>query len=488
MRTAAALAVVAAWIGLLAALVQRQQPPRDAPPIALENADPADPTRVARDEWFGIYQRNRKIGWAHRTSTRGPDGLVFRDDSTFHLAMLGTEQPVQTSLVAETDRAYQLRSFRFRLVSPAATFSARAAVTPERISLEHGSGDRTSHLEIPLEEPIQLPTTLRSKLALWDAKPGARYGATVFSPLTMKNERLTIEVRGRETLDGPHGPVETVHIVEEHQGLAAGAWIARDGTTIREEATLGFRLEREVPEVAVAGIDTRAPVDLALENRIPLHGTIDLPREAARLRLAVGGAAADRIPDDPPRQRMSAGILEIERESLEDARAGADETGVPAAYRKPSPFIESDAQEIVAQARAIVGDEVDPRKKARMLVDWVEGSLTQEPSVTIPSARAVLASRRSDCNEHAVLLAALARASGIPTRVVAGAVYAGDGFYYHAWDELWLGRWVSADAIFGQMPADATHVKLLEGGPERHVELADLVGRLEFTKMESPPS
>jgi transglutaminase-like putative cysteine protease len=83
-----------------------------------------------------------------------------------------------------------------------------------------------------------------------------------------------------------------------------------------------------------------------------------------------------------------------------------------------------------------------------------------------------------------VLLTALARAAGIPARVVAGAMYLDGGFYYHAWTELWLGRWVSADAVFRQLPADATHVKLVEGGPERHAALAATVGRLAFAAEE----
>lgn len=486
MRTVGIVAVVAVWIGLLVALVQRQHPPTDAPLIAVEESGLADPGRVERDEWFGIYQGDRKIGWAHRTTTRGPEGLAFRDDSNFRLAMLGTEQRVQTSLSAATDSSHALQNFRFRLDSPAASFSATGTVSPEKVVIEHGSGAETSTLEIPLEEPIHLPTTLRSKLALWEAEPGSRYGATVFSPLTMRNETLAVVVEGRETIDGPNGPIETVRIAEEHQGIAASAWIARDGTTIREEATLGFRMQRELPEIAVANIEGSAPVDLALENRIPLRGTIEDPRRATRLRLAIGGAAADRIPNDPPRQRVSGGVLDIETQAVGASDGSAYATDLEASYSAPSPFIESEAPEIVAQAQAIVGEETDPERKARLLVDWVEDTLTQEPSVTIPSARAVLASKRGDCNEHAVLLAALARAAGIPTRVVAGAVYADDGFYYHAWNELWLGSWVSADAIFGQMPADATHVKFLEGGPERHLELADVVGRLEFTKMENP--
>jgi transglutaminase-like putative cysteine protease len=92
--------------------------------------------------------------------------------------------------------------------------------------------------------------------------------------------------------------------------------------------------------------------------------------------------------------------------------------------------------------------------------------------------------RRGDCNEHAVLVAALLRAAGVPTRIVAGLAYAGDGFYYHAWNEVWLDGWMSADAVFDQMPVDATHVQLIEGGPERHVRLAEVVGRLALTRLQ----
>jgi transglutaminase-like putative cysteine protease len=89
--------------------------------------------------------------------------------------------------------------------------------------------------------------------------------------------------------------------------------------------------------------------------------------------------------------------------------------------------------------------------------------------------------RAGDCNEHAVLFAALARAAGLPARVVAGVVYLDGAFLYHAWNEVWLGDgWVSVDAALDQMPADATHIKLLTGGPETHATLAAVVGRLSI--------
>jgi hypothetical protein len=35
------------------------------------------------------------------------------------------------------------------------------------------------------------------------------------------------------------------------------------------------------------------------------------------------------------------------------------------------------------------------------------------------------------------------------------------------------------------MPVDATHVKLTDGGPERHLGLAAVVGRLSFATPEA---
>jgi transglutaminase-like putative cysteine protease len=63
--------------------------------------------------------------------------------------------------------------------------------------------------------------------------------------------------------------------------------------------------------------------------------------------------------------------------------------------------------------------------------------------------------------------------------VIAGTVYVDDAFLYHAWNEVWLGdAWVSVDTTMDQMPADASHVKLLEGGPETHATLLPLLGNL----------
>ena len=69
------------------------------------------------------------------------------------------------------------------------------------------------------------------------------------------------------------------------------------------------------------------------------------------------------------------------------------------------------------------------------------------------SAGTVVQTRQGDCTEHAVLLAAVLRAHGIPSRVAMGLVFVErigdrrDVFGYHAWTQAWVdGAWHDLDA------------------------------------------
>src|SRR5205085_3072434 len=110
--------------------------------------------------------------------------------------------------------------------------------------------------------------------------------------------------------------------------------------------------------------------------------------------------------------------------------------------------------------------------------------------------------RRGDCTEHGVLLAALLRAANIPSRVACGLIYA-DGFAgskhifgYHMWAQALLNvngkpTWVDLDGTLGdKTPFDATHIALavsaLADGQSQDalMAIATVIGRLQI-KVES---
>jgi hypothetical protein len=62
--------------------------------------------------------------------------------------------------------------------------------------------------------------------------------------------------------------------------------------------------------------------------------------------------------------------------------------------------------------------------------------------------------------------------------VAAGLLYAEGRFFYHAWDEVFVGEWVAVDPLMNQVPADPTHIRLILGELDRQVQLVRVLGRL----------
>lgn len=80
-------------------------------------------------------------------------------------------------------------------------------------------------------------------------------------------------------------------------------------------------------------------------------------------------------------------------------------------------------------------------------------------------ASAVAQSKAGDCSEHAVLLAALLRAQGIPSRVASGMVYAQefagkrDVFAWHMWTQAQVdGAWIDLDATLSSRSFHPGHL------------------------------
>src|SRR5262249_56152929 len=90
-----------------------------------------------------------------------------------------------------------------------------------------------------------------------------------------------------------------------------------------------------------------------------------------------------------------------------------------------------------------------------------------------------------DWTEQSLLFTALARANGIPARLVQGLVATGDeggkALYWHEWVEVWAGDWIAVDPTLGQSVADATHFALGRGDDSSPIRL---VGKLKVLEVK----
>lgn len=152
-------------------------------------------------------------------------------------------------------------------------------------------------------------------------------------------------------------------------------------------------------------------------------------------------------------------------------------------YLLPSYIIPSRHQKIRQTAQTIVADVDITHQQILLLIKWIQENIQQKP-VDVFSALDVLEGRKAECQGHTFLYAAFARTLNIPTRVVNGIVYSSDyqGFLYHTWAESLVdSHWIAVDPTFRQVPADATHIKFVEGeNISDLIPLVDLIGQIKL--------
>lgn len=161
---------------------------------------------------------------------------------------------------------------------------------------------------------------------------------------------------------------------------------------------------------------------------------------------------------------------------------------------KPTRFLQSDHEQVIALARRAVGDTTDPAVAVRKIEAFVAGYIeNRNLSVGYASAAEVAASRQGDCSEFAVLTAAMCRAVGIPAQVVFGVAYVRDfaghqGFGGHVWTQAYIdGKWIGLDAAFkgvGRGGYDAGHIALIigDGEPECFFNLESILSQFKIEK------
>ena len=482
-KRAAGVAIVLFWCFMNFLLLKRQlaAPP---PPIALAAVSAI--TEPLEDSW-GVYFHGEKIGTSNQKITPEPGGYNVQSSSVLRLNLLETVQTVASRLDMTAGPEWAMRRFDFQLDANNVRFSARGALAAGKLRVEINSGGERTEVELAMRQPPYLLAALKPYIATQNLEPGTEHLFPTFDPATLSQQLTTVTVEGRERIQIAGKMEPAIRLRQQFKGISVTSWVDGAGRTLKEESPTGLSLVRETAGEAAAIPGAKSlSLDLLAQTSVPVSPIAD-PARKEFVRLRLSGFVLENFPLDGGRQRLYRDILEIKREDL----AGVRSYKIPAnreryaSYLQPTPFVQSDHPKIRALARTIVGEERDAVKAAARIKDWVYRELAKEPTVSIPNALEVLRTKKGDCNEHAVLFSALARAAGIPAKTAVGVVYLRGAFYYHAWSEVWLDEWVSLDPVLNQFPADVTHVKFLEGDIDRQVDILQLIGNLKIRVLEA---
>jgi len=437
----------------------------------------------ARDEWYGIYQQGRKIGYANTRIVPETEAYHLYEESQLDILVLGSVQRVKTVINSYTTKNYLLKYFDFSMQSGSSSMTIKGAVIGKKLVLDIETAGQTRKEHMLLREPPYLSLNIKPALILLGLEPGKKYRFPLFSPATMNTEDAFITVVSSEHIKVGDKEQTIYKLNESFQGMETTSWITQDGETIKEESPLGYVLLQESP-LEAKKLDKNGPVvDIIALTRIPSDAISESIR-VKYLKARLNGVSLKGFQLDGDRQDIKGNIIEVTMQDSLSAYTlpygGKDQDE----YLKPNALIQSDDKRIIDQSAKILSGERNVREAAKKLNDWVYTALAKKPVVSIPSALEVLSQREGDCNEHTALYTALARAAGIPTRMIAGIVYMEDGFYYHAWPEVWTGHWLAVDPTFGQFPADATHIRFVSGNIDRQSDILKLVGKLKVDVLE----
>lgn len=132
----------------------------------------------------------------------------------------------------------------------------------------------------------------------------------------------------------------------------------------------------------------------------------------------------------------------------------------------PAMWLQSDDPKIRELAEPVARMNASQAHKMELLLQKTRKLLPKIDFAGHYSAMEAIRRRAGDCSENAVLLAALGRAAGIPTRVANGLVYSrykyhgvSNAFLPHSWTLAYVdGKWRSYDAALNGF--DATHIVL----------------------------
>lgn len=166
--------------------------------------------------------------------------------------------------------------------------------------------------------------------------------------------------------------------------------------------------------------------------------------------------------------------------------------------RQPTAWLQSDHPRLRALAASIRTMKANDDIKMQLLIRVALPYLRRMDFAGHYSALETLERRAGDCTEAAVLLAALGRAAGIPTKVASGLVYSRERYHGvsnvfmpHSWTVAYAdGAWRSYDLALEDF--DATHIALTIGdGDERSIgaagQLASLLRWDGMTEVRARP-
>jgi transglutaminase-like putative cysteine protease len=444
------------------------------------------------EQWFGIYVDNERVGFYRQKILELADGYRMEGDGSVRMKVMGFSKEASMHETYQVAKNLTLRSFDVEQTINGVSSHVSGKSGDGSLRVKSESNGKTSEKQLKFRGELYPGPALNIFPLMRDATPGKSYKTSTFNAEEVKIKEVRISIQGEENT--PDGRPALKLSNNLYPFVNNVIWIDTLGNTLIESVREGLvTTKAEDPKLLgpYVGALAVSKKDLIYDfSLVRVYPPIRDLAKLAGLTIEVSGWS-DALPllqeGGQSAEKSGEGRIVIKTGSSVSSPAAPVPVVTKESYLKPADKIESDAPEIAAKAKELKTGKKDAREIARTLATWTADWLKD----TIEDGGGALVSlkeRSGNCQTHARLYTALARAAGIPTRFVSGLVYQeGKGFLYHSWTESLLGdAWVAVDPTYSQLPADPTHIKFFEGSDQDDMApIIAIIGRIRITVQEA---
>ena len=458
----------------------------------------------AGDVWMSVLLNGRKIGSMHTTRKVAGNRVVTTQDMSIEIQRSGFKVALATGETDEETSDGKPLKFESRTkISGIESVQTGVIGADGKLDVVSQVGGAKQTHAMTWPQGALLAEGLRLQGEKSGFEPGRHYTALAFQAENLETVEVDSVVGAKEWVDLPEGERELLKI-EQTVKLGSAptqsvSWIEADQTVRKLLVTMmGYELTMLACSKACATAPNQS-ADVLVHSLVPATRALSAQERAQGIRLELSAIDASGEPlqfanTDEQQAKTNARSVELRIAPLADG-APSHEDKPAAADTQPNDWLQSTAPEIVRLARQGAGDAKTERAQMQNLENFVRGFIRKKDlSVGYASALEVAKNPEGDCTEHAVLLAALGRARGIPTRVVDGLVYvdryAGQEhvFVPHAWAQAYVdGSWHSFDAALHGFDAGHIALSVGDGDPWRFYAGFNTLGRLRIDSVDIIP-
>ena len=444
------------------------------------------------ERWFGIYVNSERVGFYRQRIDKLEDGYRMEGDGSVRMKVMSFSKEAAMRETYLVSKSLALRSFDVEQTINGSSSHVSGKVSGSAINIKSEANGKSTDKILKFKGDVYPGPALNFYPLLRGFAPGSSYKIQAFDPEELKIKDILITVMGEETTSDGISALKLRNNL--YPFVNNDIWVDNLGNTLEESVREGLvTTKAEQPKALGTFISdwALAKKDLIYDfSLVRVRPPIKDPKKLKGLAVEVSNWN-DALPllqgGGQQVEKRGEGRVTFKTGSLVQISSENKEQKPSDSQLKPADKIESDAPEIMAQAAQLAVGAKSQIEMAKVLASWTADWLRD----TIDDGGSAVESFKSksgNCQTHARLYTALARAGGIPTRFVSGLVHLEDkGFLYHSWAESFIDdRWVSVDPTYNQLPADPTHFKLLEGHlQEDMAPIIAIIGRIKITVLEA---